>query len=219
MLSHEEIWTAIDALAARHRLSVSGLARRAGLDPTSFNKSKRYGADGRLRWPSTESIAKVLEATGETVTAFFSPGAVPDAAAALPQEGSARTMTLPLSAFPRARGDDLFDADGRPAGPGWDILAFPAAAQRPDSLFALEVEGEALLPAYGDGTVLVLEAGATLRRGDRLVLSTRNGTLAAGTLNRQSPRGLELTAFGEDGPQAVAEETIAWTARILWASQ
>ena len=64
MLSHDSIWAAIDRLAEQHSLTPSGLARRAGLDPTSFNKFKRVGADGRMRWPSTESIAKVLEATG-----------------------------------------------------------------------------------------------------------------------------------------------------------
>ena len=71
MLSHDQIWGAIDRLAERHELTPSGLARRAGLDPTSFNKSKRLSADGRLRWPSTESIAKVLDATGASVEQFL----------------------------------------------------------------------------------------------------------------------------------------------------
>ena len=62
MLSHETIWSAIDTLAERHQLTPSALAKRAGLDPTSFNKSKRFGPDGRKRWPSTESVSKVLEA-------------------------------------------------------------------------------------------------------------------------------------------------------------
>ena len=47
--------------------SASGLAKRAGLDPTSFNKSKRVTGEGRPRWPSTESLAKVLEATGASL--------------------------------------------------------------------------------------------------------------------------------------------------------
>lgn len=63
-LTHTRVWTAIDALARRYSLSPSGLAKRAGLDPTSFNKSKRITGEGRPRWPTTESIAKVLQATG-----------------------------------------------------------------------------------------------------------------------------------------------------------
>src|SRR5688500_1947890 len=70
MWSHETVWAAIDQLAARHGLSPSGLAKKAGLDPTAFNPSKRHGADGRPRWPSTESIAKILAATGEPLEGF-----------------------------------------------------------------------------------------------------------------------------------------------------
>ena len=55
MLTHAQIWHAIDSLAERYGLSASGLARKAGLDPTTFNVSKRQSVDGRLRWPSTES--------------------------------------------------------------------------------------------------------------------------------------------------------------------
>src|ERR1700733_4403142 len=70
MLTHTQIWRAIDALAARHSMSPSGLAKLAGLDPTTFNKSKRCAANGKLRWPSTESLAKILSATGETLETF-----------------------------------------------------------------------------------------------------------------------------------------------------
>src|SRR6266404_3014959 len=69
-LTHSQIWTALDRLAARSKLSPSGLAKRSGLDPTTFNKSKRITPDGRARWPSTESIAKALAATGTGVDIF-----------------------------------------------------------------------------------------------------------------------------------------------------
>src|SRR3712207_9577158 len=69
-MRHDDIWRAIDALAAEHGLSASGLARRAGLDATAFNPSKRIGGDGRARWPPTESVAKVLAATGTGIEAF-----------------------------------------------------------------------------------------------------------------------------------------------------
>jgi phage repressor protein C with HTH and peptisase S24 domain len=67
MLKHSDIWHAVDRLAARYSMSPSGLARRAGLDPTTFNKSKRITREGKQRWPNTESIAKILEATGASI--------------------------------------------------------------------------------------------------------------------------------------------------------
>src|SRR5215470_2688321 len=72
MLTHLQVWTALDRLAQRAGLSPSGLAKKAGLDPTTFNKSKRITPEGRARWPSTESIAKSLAATGTSVEQFVS---------------------------------------------------------------------------------------------------------------------------------------------------
>ena len=48
MLTHAQIWTALDRLAARSGLSASGLAKRSGLDPTTFNRSKRITAEAVL---------------------------------------------------------------------------------------------------------------------------------------------------------------------------
>src|SRR5215475_10443657 len=70
MLQHADVWRGIDRLAAKHGLSASGLARRAGLDPTAFNPSKRITREGRPRWPSTESVAKILTVTGESFSSF-----------------------------------------------------------------------------------------------------------------------------------------------------
>jgi phage repressor protein C with HTH and peptisase S24 domain len=68
--THKQIWRAIDRLAEKHGLSVSGLARRGGLDATAFNPSKRTTREGRHRWPGTETLAKILNATGETLESF-----------------------------------------------------------------------------------------------------------------------------------------------------
>ncbi|MDB5514085.1 MAG: putative phage repressor, partial [Tardiphaga sp.] len=70
MLTHDQIWTALDRLAERAGLSPSGLAKKSGLDPTTFNKSKRITSDGRERWPSTESVSKALAATGSGLSSF-----------------------------------------------------------------------------------------------------------------------------------------------------
>ncbi len=115
MLTHPQIWRAIDALAVRHGLSPSGLARHAGLDPTTFNKSKRDAANGKLRWPSTESLAKVLAATGASLDEFT----------ALVGEGCAvRTRMVPQIGMVQAGNAGFFDDSGFPAGPRWEDIAF-----------------------------------------------------------------------------------------------
>src|SRR3979490_1204007 len=114
MLTHDQIWGAMDRLAERSGLSPSGLAKASGLDPTTFNKSKRITPEGRPRWPSTESIAKSLDAAGPTIHGFGS----------LIVHGESAAQTIPRITFAHAA--SAFDADGVPAGKGWDAFAFPA---------------------------------------------------------------------------------------------
>jgi len=70
-MTHEQIWQAIEQFACAHNMSCSGLARRSGLDPTTFNKSKRFSKYEQPRWPSTASISKILAATNEPAQEFF----------------------------------------------------------------------------------------------------------------------------------------------------
>ena len=223
MLSHERIWSALDALAERHGLSASGLARRAGLDPTTFNKSKRCGSDGRDRWPSTESLAKVLDATGSSLDEFmslvrggpqaggssFPEGAFP------PQAGS-----IPLLGFAQAGSGGFFDDGGFPAGQGWDVVDFPAQPGNRPGVYALEVQGESMMPLYRDGDILIVEPGAQIRRGDRVVVRSREGEVMAKVLNRQSARSVELVSLNPEHPTRSFDlGEIDWMARIIWASQ
>jgi phage repressor protein C with HTH and peptisase S24 domain len=221
MLSHEQIWGAIDRLAERHDLTPSGLARRAGLDPTSFNKSKRLSTDGRLRWPSTESIAKVLDATGASMEEFLgfmrpvaAAGSMPEGA--FPPQGS----SIPLLGFAQAGAGGFFDDGGFPAGQGWDVVEFPTAPSQKAGVYALEVQGESMMPLYRDGDVLIVEPGAQIRRNDRVVVKTRDGEVMAKVLLRQSPRTIELLSLNPEHPNRSLDlSDVEWIARIIWASQ
>src|SRR5689334_1198005 len=184
MLTHADIWNAVDRLAARAGLSASGLAKKAGLDPTTFNKSKRITPEGRPRWPSTESIAKSLQATGITVDTFVS---------LITDRGGASTQSVPLLALAEAGAGAHFDANGVPTGKGWDEIAFPAVAD--EHVYALEVSGDAMQPAYRDGTVIVVSPAAPIRRGDRVVVKTREGEIIARELKRRTAKSIELRAL------------------------
>ena len=68
--THAKVWRAIDRTAEAHGLSASGLAKAAARDPTSFNRSKRLSPTRKPRWPSVETIAKVLNGVGDSVEDF-----------------------------------------------------------------------------------------------------------------------------------------------------
>ncbi|WP_309085936.1 helix-turn-helix transcriptional regulator [Chelativorans sp.] len=213
MLSHEKVWAAIDALAARHSLSASGLAKKAGLDSTAFNRSKRYSADGRPRWPSTESLAKIIDATGASLGDFM---ALVDGTME-PRRRPGRTR-VPLLGFAQAGTGGYFTDAGFPSGEGWEQIDLPG--QVSETAYALEVQGDSMLPLYRNGDVLVVEPSAAVRRGDRVVAKTTEGEVMAKILFRQTPSEIELLSLNPDHPNRVfLNEEMEWIARIVWASQ
>jgi phage repressor protein C with HTH and peptisase S24 domain len=210
MLSHKGVWVAIDALAARRGLSASGLAKRAGLDPTTFNKSKRVSREGKPRWPSTESVAKVLEATDGTLSEFVA--LVGD------ETDGAGIVRLPVIGLAKAGQAGFFNAAGRPTGPGWDEVAFPDL--RDPAAYALEISGDGMLPVYRDGDVIVVSPAASIRRGDRVVVKTADGDVLVRQLVRKSARRVELHGLSQADPHLDLDlSEIAWMARLVWASQ
>jgi phage repressor protein C with HTH and peptisase S24 domain len=214
-ISHSAIWTGIDQLARRHGLSVSGLARLAGLDATAFNKSKRVNKDGRERWPSTESIAKILAATGESFDQFLSEGG------AYSQESNSgffAVPSVPLLGFAQAGTGGFFDSGGFPVGQGWDEVELPKAGAA--GTYALEVAGDSMLPLYRDGDIIIVSPSEQVRRGDRVVVRTRDGEVMTKVLFRQTARSIELHSLNpEHPPRTLSTRDVDWIARIVWASQ
>jgi phage repressor protein C with HTH and peptisase S24 domain len=210
MLTHAQVWSAIDRLAARAGLSASGLARKAGLDPTTFNKSKRITAAGRARWPSTESIAKALAATGTTIEVFVALTRGTDDA--VPARG------VPLLGFAEAGAGGYFDDGGFPAGTGWEEIAFPAVND--DHVYALKISGQSMEPAYRNGDIIIVSPAAPVHRGDRVVVKTRAGEVMAKELKRTSPKAIELKSLNAEHPDRTLSTTdVLWMARIVWTSQ
>jgi len=211
MLTHTQVWAAIDRLAQRSGLSPSGLARRAGLDPTTFNKSKRVTPAGRQRWPSTESVAKALAATGTTFEVFVeltkSSGG-----------GSPSGRKVPLIGFAEAGAGGFFDDGGFPVGEGWDEVSFPQLTD--EHAYALEVSGASMEPAYRNGDMIIVSPGSPIRRGDRVVVRTRSGEVMAKELKRRTAKSIELRSLNaEHADRTLPASEVLWIARILWASQ
>lgn len=205
-MRHSDLWKGIDTLAERHGLSPSGLAKRAGLDATAFNKSKRIQADGSPRWLSTESLMKALNAVGESLEDF----------AAL-TEGR-QGHTAPLLGFAKAGNEGYFDDAGFPTGDGWEEVRFPGLET--ENVYALEIAGDSMEPVYRRGDRIVVAPGIGVRKGDRVVVKTKGGEVLAKELGRQTEKMVELISLNPAyGPRELPRSELAWMARILWASQ
>lgn len=232
MFTHKQVWQAIDELAQQNNMSVSRLARNAGLDPTTFNKSKRQSTDGRQRWPSTESLAKIMQATNtniETFTGFMRPGGaqfIEQFTMLQQQQGFAEPSSpqfalansVPLLGMAQAGSGGFFDGSGVPAGDDWDAVDFPQASN--DSIYALEISGDSMMPLYRDGDRIIVSPTASVRRGDRVVVKTLEGEVMAKVLQRKTAKTIELESINPEHENRVFDMTeLDWIARIIWASQ
>lgn len=216
MLTHEGVWAAIDRLARRNNMTPSGLARRAGLDPTTFNKSKRFAADGRPRWPSTESIAKILKATSSSPADLFA--SEPGRADRLAHAEDAPGICIPLLGEARAGG---LVADGLGQGaelpPSIDQIELLSLDHQP--VYAVSVDGDSMEPIFPDGTTLLVSMAAPVEPGQRVVVKTREDVFVK-ILGEASATHLTLKAANPAHPAIrLARDDVDWVARIIWASQ
>lgn len=211
MLAHYDVWNAIDDLAAKHGMSPSGLARRAGLDPTTFNKSKRFAPDGRPRWPSTESISKILKATNTSIADLFG-----FAGAA----GGAAQMSIPLIGEAHAgfepAASPIADPVNVPHPPR--IISFPDRRHEP--LYALSVVGDSMQPLYRDGDILFISPNVEVVAGDRVVVKLTNNEVAAKVLKSMTGDRYEFHAVNPTHADVSMDASeIEWIARIVYATQ
>lgn len=215
-MRHEDIWRAIDTLAAEHGLSPSGLARKAGLDPTSFNLSKRRTGNGKLRWPSTESLAKVLQATGARLEDFT---ALVMGARALPEARQLRGRNkIPLVDLVQASRTGLFDDGGYPTGAGWEQMEMPATSDA--NAYALTIADNSTEPVYREGDVVLASPAAPVRVGDRVVARATDGTVMVKRLAQHTATRIELASLNPTHPELrFATEEIYWMHRIVWVRQ
>ena len=225
MLQHADVWRGIDRLAAKHGLSASGLARRAGLDPTAFNPSKRITREGRPRWPSTESVAKILTVTGESFSSFVNLTGAPGSGDGGNFQGAGKLAgrgavgkSIPVVALARLATESCFDPSGQPVGSAWGRVNAPGIVDR--SAFAIEINGHEFDPVYRDGDLIIASPEAEVRRGDRIVVGTTAGAVLLRRVGRQEAEGLYLEAMTEPASGTFLKTSdIRWVARVVWASQ
>lgn len=210
MLTHQAVWRGIDMLAAKNQLSASGLAKRAGLDPTTFNKSKRLTKQGKARWPSTESLSKILDATRTSMTDFV--GLIDGVGVGVAATPLARRIRcLRLTQAESAAG--VFDAAGFPVGGGWEDIDLAALAD--DAAYAIEMDRDVAPPLLRTGDVVIVAPHSSVRRDDRIIVKRRGAGLSFGVLTRKTAQRLVVTGFGNGEEEALELRDVAWQARIV----
>jgi phage repressor protein C with HTH and peptisase S24 domain len=172
--------------------------------------------DGRARWPSTESLAKVLNATGASLEAFSA--LVSGARALSSNSRPAAQRRIPLIGLAQAGSEGFFDDGGYPVGGSWDEVSLPEIGD--PHAYALEIAGDSMEPVLRDGDTVVVSPAAPIRRGDRVVCRTNAGEVMAKQLARRSAKRLDLKSLNPDHRDRSFDlSEVAWVHRIIWSSQ
>ena len=157
-MKYEQVWEAVDKLAKINGLSPSGLAKKAGLDATTFNKSKRTRPDGKKRWPSLDSLNKIIEVCNISFDEFF--------ALAGNENEDKIVHSIPYIECSRLiEGEKTICIDFRKNK--WQRIRFPDGH---DNLYALDINTDQFAPFYRNGTLLILSQESEIRRGDRIAV-------------------------------------------------
>ncbi len=207
-IRHEDLWRALDTLAAEHGMTPSGLAKAAGLDATTFNRSKRRGSDGRPRWPSTESLSRVLEATGASLEGFT---ALVSGARTLSQ--SRRERYFRVTGVRQAAARDRFDKHGTPIGREWQRREAPGLAEPSD--YGLRIESDEFEPVLCRGDLLMVSPDASIRTGDRVVACVGAEVLLS-RLRGRTPDTISLEVMGRPELRTAEMDEVPWMHRITW---
>lgn len=206
-MKYDQVWAAVDKLAKMNGLSSSGLAKKAGLDATTFNKSKRMRPDGKRRWPSLDSLNKIIEVCNISFDEFYR---------LIDDENEAGiTHSIPYIECSRLlNGEKNIYSDFRQNK--WNKIRFPEGT---DNLYALDINSDKFAPFYRNGTLLIISQESEVRCGDRVVIYLNNRDIIICEFIRRTASTLELKdLLGTENISIAIGET-QLIHRIVWASQ
>ncbi len=202
-MQHGDIWRGLDELAARFGLSTSGLARLAGLDATAFNKSKRQSRDGRLRWPTTESLARVLAAVNVDFAEF----------ALLVTDGAGRKV--PVLRQDAAVEDGMFETDGA-LKRGEERQEVSANLDLNADAYLFEITEDDFAPRYRKGDQLLVAPGAPLKADDHALLLTADNQICLARVAGTSPGNDRLFTSLASETDTYSASGLKWASKIAW---
>lgn len=207
-MKYDTVWNAVDNLAKSLGMSPSGLAKKSGLDSTTFNRSKRKRPDGKNRWPSLDSLNKVFEFCNITFEEFYKYGETDN-----PPENLNTIPYIKLSGVSKRE----YCQDGEICTANWETICFPDGTK---NLYAVEIDNTDYAPLYKFGTTLILAKHSEIRRNDRVAVFKKDGDFLLAEFIRRKPRTLELQNLNT--PEEFFSENIddiLFLSRIVWASQ
>ncbi|MCX4348881.1 MAG: helix-turn-helix transcriptional regulator [Alphaproteobacteria bacterium] len=207
-MQYEQVWDAVDKLARLHGLSPSGLAKKAGLDATTFNKSKRVRPDGKKRWPSLDSINKIINACNISFEQFYS---------LIDEELQPESLnSVPYIKFSEL-GNGINILNDEPQTDSWTRKNFPATTA---GLYGIELDVDDYVPLYRKNSTIIAAKNAEICKGDRMVVFCKNNDILIKEFAHRTATTLVLSDIMDSRKTTEVNITdIALVSRIYWVSQ
>lgn len=206
-MKYEQVWEAVDKLAKINGLSPSGLAKKAGLDSTTFNKSKRTRHDGKKRWPSLDSLNKIIDVCHISFDEFF--------ALAGDDADDKLLHSIPYISYSDLA-DGLTSIHADFSNNNWQKISFPDSK---DNLYALDLNTNSFEPLYRNGTLLILSQESEIRSGDRVTVFMKNNDIIITEFIRRTATTLETKNIIGADKFSIDVDDVHLIHRIVWASQ
>ena len=206
-MQYEQVWDAVDKLAKLHGLSPSGLAKKAGLDATTFNKSKRIRHDGKQRWPSLDSINKILEACNISFEQFYQ---------LIDDDLAIKPAGIPFISYSELAGMAVVKAS-KLVTDKWDNTQFPESSV---NLYAINLDSADFEPMYRKGYTLIATKDPEVRKGDRVIVLRNKGLPLIKEFKHRTTSTIVFgDIFNPKQDEQVKIDDIKLINRIVWAEQ
>jgi phage repressor protein C with HTH and peptisase S24 domain len=202
-MKQKEIWQAIDLLAKNNGVSVSALAKKAGLDPTSFNKSKRISPLGKPRWPSMESLLKLIESVNISFQDLLN----------LATNKNISFSQIKIIELSELKKNEKTESIIQNTNKKLSI------AHEKGETFAIIINEDGFSPIYKkEKSIIVIKAKKT-SKGDRILIKTRDKNIYIGDLVKISALKYEIITIPSWEIKQIGFEHIEFIGKVLWASQ
>src|SRR5574344_1317736 len=203
-MKYEQIWNAVDKLAQANNLTPSGLAKKAGLDATTFNKSKRLRPDGNKRWPSLDSLNKITEVCNISFEEFCNLGT---------GKNSLNSSSIPYCKFSSL--NNVAIKNSRIESKDWNRIRFP---EKNNNFIAIELDFGDFEPIYKKNSTIIIAQNSEIRKGDRIVVFLDDGRILIQEFIRRTANALEVSdLLNPKFESIIAIPNIKLVNRVVWA--